>query len=64
MTKKDFKLIAATLKEAKPNEKAPFTELDEVYAWRKVVEAFESSLKGTNERFDAYKFLVACGYPV
>lgn len=49
MTRKDFELIARTIRNAK---------IDDSARWE-VSQSLAHSLKGTNERFDASRFIAA-----
>ena len=71
MTRKDYKLIAATLKAQKPEQTTFYnTDTDaEEYAararynqWRETCSRFGEELRQTNELFDVRQFLSACGY--
>lgn len=58
MTRKDFELIAATLREMRRLASADATAGD---LWNETVLAFAASLKSTNKQFNADKFKRACG---
>lgn len=56
MTRKDYELIAATLKAGKPSRRGA------AYAqWRMTVADFGAALASTNPRFDLARFILACG---
>jgi hypothetical protein len=63
MTKKDFELIARALKEARMHW--VIGEASDADSFRKGIEAaateLANSLRSTNPRFDAARFLAACG---
>lgn len=54
MTKRDFELIASTIKSA---------ELTDEGGRRRLVVAFVNALEKTNPRFDGRRFMQACGLP-
>jgi hypothetical protein len=62
MTKKDFEMIASTLKsempEREPGNRWSDGARDE---WSTTCLAFASMLASTNPRFDRARFLAACG---
>jgi hypothetical protein len=57
MTRKDFELIARTLKLMRPR---PYTR--EYGAWRAIVTQFRLELNHTNPLFDGEYFFRACEY--
>lgn len=58
MTRKDYELIAETLRTAKPLSDAS----GEVHAfWGRTCDMFAITLSETNPRFDRMRFLKACG---
>lgn len=57
MTKKDFELIAAVLRENVPEPGRP----DARILHRKIAEAFAEKLLATNPRFQEGRFLTAAG---
>jgi hypothetical protein len=57
MTRKDFVLIAATLRTVRPKEE----DLSEREQWAGTVRAFADSLATTNARFNRERFCKACG---
>ncbi len=60
MTRKDYTLIAEALYRAKPSDAHA---LDDVYmGWGESVNQIADALAGENNRFDASRFLAACGY--
>ncbi|GEM_PF-5587927 len=59
MTRVHFRLIASTLKGAKPAEGA--FEGARLHAWSSVVRDFASTLRTTNSNFNRGRFLEACG---
>lgn len=60
MTKKDFELIAATLKATRASY-APHWDANLFRACDDHAKAMASALASTNERFDRSRFLAACG---
>ena len=57
MSRKDFQLIADTLKSVRPDPEYQFH-----YAmWQETCHAFAHSLRQTNPLFDRTRFLTACG---
>lgn len=58
MSRKDFELIARTLREVRPDEKGLPARLE---LWRETVEAFAKALPAVNARFNADRFKRACG---
>lgn len=58
MTRKDFELIAAVLKDAKPPR---WNDNNDYYNWLGVVRKFTERLKGTNGAFKPGRFEEACG---
>lgn len=56
MTRQHFTLIAATLKETKPEAQSP-----ELNQWENMVLAFATNLRATNPGFKHDRFVVACG---
>lgn len=62
MTKKDYILIADTLKYCRPCKIAkPKGYEDRMEAWRGTVEELTKRLQAENTRFDRSRFLEACG---
>ena len=66
MTKKDFELIANTLRSEDPRTKhyPDMTDWEKGVAgeeWNTTVLAFADALATTNPRFDRARFLAACG---
>lgn len=66
MTKKDFELIAAALKESKPEQPTVYNpNLSRHYfflaQWDDTVSKITDMLESTNKRFGRNKFLEACG---
>lgn len=64
MTKKDFEIIAAKLKEAKPNPRDFLSEHDLTLCmatWRMSVGAIITGCIQINDRFDREVFKKACG---
>ena len=65
MTKKDFELIANTLRSEDPRTKHYFDMTDwekgAADEWNTIVLAFANALQTTNPRFDRARFLAACG---
>jgi hypothetical protein len=57
MTKKDYQLIALTVKTVKNN-----TPVNDWPLLEKVAEEMADKLQSENPRFDRAKFLVACGF--
>lgn len=58
MTKKDFELIAATLK-----VQLPFSQTDdERELLRAIVKQFAENLRATNKQFNRDRFIIACGF--
>jgi hypothetical protein len=66
MTRKDFKLIADTLKHCKPMYQADGMTDDQYQGhkekWQMVCESFASDLQYTNTNFNRSRFLIACGF--
>lgn len=56
MTRKDFELIAATLKAERPPN-----DLFLLPHWQRVVLSFADALRATNKQFNRDLFLRACG---
>lgn len=56
MTRKDYKLIAEGLANAKPTTTGP-----ELATWQRTVACVSRSLIGTNDRFDRNRFEQATG---
>lgn len=56
MTRKDFELIAAALKNSKPLPELPANQ----HGWRNAVHAVANALADENPRFDHERFLAAC----
>ena len=70
MTKKDFILIAAVLKESKPeyeidiyeNLQSIRTIINPAYTlWEGIVKSFATELQQTNQLFNKNRFIIACG---
>lgn len=62
VTKKDYILIAAALKDSKPHfdwDEAHTEELTEV--WRAVVYSIGGALASDNHKFDRRRFIIAAG---
>lgn len=57
MSRKDFELIAGSLKFVKPSEEAPQARRQ----WESTVDEFAKSLRSTNSNFDSNRFRRACG---
>lgn len=57
MTRKDYELIAKTLKKNKPSLSHEYIEK---VLWENIVKEFASSLKQENQRFNEAIFLEAC----
>lgn len=68
MTRKDFAAIAAVLLAERPSNYAtPYRDLPDwgkgaTDGWHTSVLAFAAMLRTANPRFDAARFLVACGF--
>ena len=62
MTRKDFELIAATLK-ARRDSYAPHWDANLFRACDDMANDMANALKATNPRFDKDKFLAASGSP-
>lgn len=64
MTRKDFRLIAAVLKQAKPNIATyAGTDTKAFQEWQLIVHGLTSALAQTNPQFNALKFAAACSGP-
>ncbi len=61
MTKKDFELIAHTLKREYIFDR-DVTPVNEYLLFRRICDNFVETLSQTNERFDRDRFLTACGF--
>ena len=61
MTKKDFELIARTLRDCMPAISGSARCLAQEETWREVVNEMARALHSTNLRFDRVRFLKACG---
>lgn len=68
MTKKDYELIAGTLRNYKEfqlkDDEKDFTASEHsllMTSWREVGQALATNLQADNPRFDRNKFLTACG---
>ena len=62
MMKKDFALIAESLRNTKP-KKLPVGNFDErLWQWRMCCNEVANALHQTNPRFDFERFLEACGF--
>lgn len=59
MTKKDFELIAGTLRASRPGEGYARNLLQ----WNLIVQRFAEALCATNLNFDRERFIAACGVP-
>ncbi len=59
MTRKDYEMIAATLKEQKHQASGSH---DQAQAVKRVAECFAANLAMDNARFDKARFLAACGF--
>lgn len=61
MTRKDYELIAAALRAAKPAIRGtPAKYGERLGAWAASVESLAAALKGDNPRFDPDRFVDAC----
>lgn len=63
MTTKDFRLIAATLLEAKPTPAQPrgIEFRAAIFQWQITVDIFANQLQALNPKFKRDLFLTACG---
>jgi hypothetical protein len=62
MTRKDFELIAQTIRDLRISTNLPGQDiLSRIETRNAVAQAFADSLVQTNPRFDKAKFLKACG---
>jgi hypothetical protein len=63
MTKKDFELIAATLKARRIDKDVPqsLVSTGMEHQWRSTCHAFAQALSDAHPRFDRARFLAACG---
>jgi len=65
MTRKDFVLIADTLKAAKPalgpHDASDMEMQAQLALWTDMAESFGTALARTNPAFDRTRFLTACG---
>lgn len=59
MTRKDYILLAAALRDTNPGLKGP---IDACHQWNRDVEAITSALASDNGAFDRDRFYRACGY--
>lgn len=64
MTRKDYELIAAAIKEAKPllPPVADYAETTRQLGWQTTAHAVAEALARDNPRFDRERFLAACGF--
>ncbi len=60
MTRKDFKLIAATLKDCRADVALASDPTREMAVTDLVIARFARALKSTNPRFNADRFIEAC----
>jgi hypothetical protein len=58
MTKRDFEMIAAALRDTRP---LPSREPGERVRWLEIVDTFASRLGRSNPAFDRERFTAACG---
>jgi len=57
MSRKDYELIAATMRASQPNEDASNPAWVQ---WDRCVWKLADALRGTNPRFDSVRFIKAC----
>jgi len=66
MTRKDYAIIAAALKDARPSQYVGLPEgggyTEEYWGWSNCVTAIARALHADNARFDYDTFYVACKY--
>ena len=64
MSKKDFELIAKTLKDSKQHLQGVNPLINQAFEsqWKFMVNRISYELMTTNPRFNREKFLQACGY--
>lgn len=60
MQRTDYRRIARTLRDCKPSSRFAQPYHD---AWHDICTTFAEDLATTNPRFDADRFLAACGVP-
>ena len=61
MTKKDFELVATTLRDCHPKGLV-FSGRSPVRCWQVLVKQYAVDLAHTNDQFDEEKILEACNY--
>ena len=62
MTKKDYELLAAALRDAHPITTSRAADLAPMQvAWGRCVHEIAHALAGQNPRFDRVRFVLACG---
>lgn len=57
MSQKDFELIAAILRNMKPEHNKTL-----IVYWRQLIEKFSNKLQDTYPKFNYHKFVSDCGY--